>query len=56
MIFITDGSIDNEAALIEQVAGSIGQRRLFTVGIGASTQCIFYGIRGDDRQGDIYLY
>jgi Ca-activated chloride channel family protein len=41
VIFITDGSIDNEAALIEQVAGSIGQRRLFTVGIGAAPNAFF---------------
>ncbi len=41
VIFITDGSIDNEAALIEQIAGSIGQRRLFTVGIGAAPNAFF---------------
>ena len=41
VIFITDGSIDNEAALIEQVADSIGQRRLFTVGIGAAPNAFF---------------
>ena len=41
VIFITDGSIDNEAALIEQIAHSIGQRRLFTVGIGSAPNAFF---------------
>ena len=41
VIFITDGSIDNEAALIQQIARSIGQRRLFTVGIGAAPNAFF---------------
>ncbi len=41
VIFITDGSIDNETALIQQIAGTIGQRRLFTVGIGAAPNAFF---------------
>lgn len=33
-IFITDGSIGNEAALLEKIHASLGNTRLFTVGIG----------------------
>lgn len=41
VVFITDGSIDNETALIQQIARSIGQRRLFTIGIGSAPNAYF---------------
>ena len=41
VVFITDGSIDNETALIQKIANTIGQRRLFTVGIGSAPNAFF---------------
>ncbi len=36
VIFITDGAVDNEDALFNQIDSLLGQRRLFTVGIGSA--------------------
>ncbi|TDJ43382.1 MAG: marine proteobacterial sortase target protein [Gammaproteobacteria bacterium] len=36
VIFITDGAVGNEAALFRSIAGNLGDRRLFMVGIGAA--------------------
>lgn len=36
IIFITDGSVGNEAQLFEHIQAHLGERRLFTVGIGSA--------------------
>ena len=36
VIFVTDGSVGNEAALFEQISRELGDSRLFTVGIGSA--------------------
>lgn len=41
VVFITDGAIGNEAALFEEIAGTIGESRLFTVGIGSAPNSWF---------------
>jgi Ca-activated chloride channel family protein len=41
IIFITDGAVGNELALFEEISGSIGDNRLFTVGIGSAPNSWF---------------
>lgn len=41
VIFITDGAVNNELALMEKVKQSLGGQRLFTVGIGAAPNSYF---------------
>lgn len=41
VIFITDGAVSNELALMEKVQKSLGNQRLFTVGIGAAPNSYF---------------
>lgn len=36
VVFITDGSVGNEAELVEQIRSGVGAARLFTVGIGSA--------------------
>lgn len=36
IVFVTDGAVDNEAELFEQIALRLGDSRLFTVGIGSA--------------------
>ena len=43
IIFITDGSVGNEAELIRLIHDRIGGKRLFTVGIGAAPNAYFLG-------------
>jgi Ca-activated chloride channel homolog len=43
IIFITDGSVGNEAELIKLIHDRIGGKRLFTVGIGAAPNAYFLG-------------
>ncbi len=43
IIFITDGSVGNEAELIKLIHERIGGKRLFTVGIGAAPNAYFLG-------------
>ncbi|MEP6884175.1 MAG: marine proteobacterial sortase target protein [Gammaproteobacteria bacterium] len=43
IIFITDGSVGNEAELIGLIHDRIGAQRLFTVGIGAAPNAYFLG-------------
>jgi Ca-activated chloride channel family protein len=43
IIFITDGSVGNEAELIKLIHDRIGDKRLFTVGIGAAPNAYFLG-------------
>ena len=41
IVFITDGSVGNEAELIALIGRRIGAMRLFTVGIGAAPNAYF---------------
>jgi len=41
VIFITDGSVGNEAALFSNIHQQLGQARLFTVGIGSAPNSFF---------------
>jgi len=41
IVFITDGSVSNEAELIAMIHARIGGARLFTVGIGAAPNAFF---------------
>ena len=41
VIFITDGSVGNEAALFSKIAVKLGASRLFTVGIGSAPNSLF---------------
>lgn len=41
LIFITDGAVGNEAALFRNITRNLGDRRLFTVGIGAAPNSYF---------------
>ncbi len=41
VIFITDGAVGNEAALMAQIKNELGDARLFTVGIGSAPNSYF---------------
>ena len=41
VIFITDGAVGNEVALFEEISASLGDSRLFTVGIGSAPNSWF---------------
>jgi Ca-activated chloride channel family protein len=41
VVFVTDGAVDNEAAMFTLVDNLLGQRRLYTVGIGSSPNSYF---------------
>lgn len=41
IIFITDGAVGNERALMEQIKSGLGAARLFTVGIGSAPNSYF---------------
>lgn len=41
VVFITDGAVGNEAALFDQIQRQLGDRRLFTVGIGSAPNLHF---------------
>lgn len=41
IVFLTDAAISNEAALFDEIAGHIGEQRLFTVGIGSAPNSYF---------------
>lgn len=43
IVFITDGSVGNEDQLIRMIHERIGDKRLFTVGIGAAPNAYFLG-------------
>ena len=38
IIFVTDGSVGNESAVLQQVTWTRGSSRLFTVGIGSAPE------------------
>ncbi|MGZ8416414.1 MAG: marine proteobacterial sortase target protein [Methyloceanibacter sp.] len=41
VVFLTDGSVGNEAQLFEEIASNRGRSRLFTVGIGSAPNSFF---------------
>ncbi len=41
VVFLTDGAVGNEAELFEVIAGLLGERRLFTIGIGSAPNSYF---------------
>lgn len=41
VVFLTDGAVGNEDAILRLVHGSLGDRRLFTVGIGPAPNAFF---------------
>lgn len=41
VIFVTDGAVGNEAALMEQIKKTLGDARLFTIGIGSAPNSYF---------------
>jgi len=41
VVFLTDGAVGNEAELFEAIAGLLGERRLFTIGIGSAPNSYF---------------
>jgi Ca-activated chloride channel family protein len=41
VVFLTDGAVGNEAELFEVIAGLLGERRLFTIGIGSAPNSTF---------------
>lgn len=41
VVFITDGAVGNEKALFDTIADRLGERRLFTVGIGSAPNSHF---------------
>ena len=41
VVFITDGAVGNEAALFSEIESELGNRRLFTVGIGSAPNGYF---------------
>ena len=41
VVFLTDGAVGNEAELFEAIAGLLGNRRLFTIGIGSAPNSYF---------------
>jgi len=41
MVFITDGAVGNESALFERIRTGLGERRMFTVGIGSAPNMHF---------------
>lgn len=41
VIFVTDGAVGNEAALMAQIKQNLGKARLFTVGIGSAPNSYF---------------
>lgn len=41
ILFITDGSVSNEAELLQQISSNLKQQRLFTIGIGSAPNTYF---------------
>ncbi len=41
VVFLTDGAVGNEAALLELIRARVGDRRLFTIGIGSAPNAYF---------------
>ncbi len=41
IVFLTDAAVGNEAAVFDRIAAGLGQRRLFTIGIGSAPNDYF---------------
>jgi len=41
VVFLTDGAVGNEAALLDLIRARLGDRRLFTIGIGSAPNAYF---------------
>ena len=55
VVFITDGAVANEDALFGQIAASLGEARLFTVGIGSAPNSHFMRKAAEHGRGS-YTY
>ncbi len=56
LVFITDGSVSNEAELVAMIGQQIGEARLFTVGIGAAPNAWFmHGAAAAGRGSYTYI-
>lgn len=51
VVFITDGAVGNEIALFEEIAATLGDTRLFTVGIGSAPNSWFMRKAADFGRG-----
>lgn len=51
VVFLTDGSVSNEAALFAQIQAQLGGSRLFTVGIGSAPNSLFMTRAADTGRG-----
>ena len=51
VIFITDGAVGNEVSLFEEISASLGDSRLFTVGIGSAPNSWFMRKASDFGRG-----
>jgi Ca-activated chloride channel family protein len=51
IIFLTDGAVGNEAELFELVEKSLGEGRLFTIGIGAAPNSYFMAKAAESGRG-----
>ena len=55
VVFITDGSVGNEAELFKQIENTLGQSRLFTIGIGSAPNTWFMRRSAETGRGT-YTY
>ena len=55
VVFITDGSVGNEAELFKQIENTLGQSRLFTIGIGSAPNTWFMRRAAETGRGT-YTY
>lgn len=55
VVFITDGSVGNEAELFQQIKNTLGHSRLFTVGIGSAPNTWFMRRAAETGRGT-YTY
>ncbi|KTF19707.1 marine proteobacterial sortase target protein [Pseudoalteromonas sp. 10-33] len=51
VVFLTDGSVSNEAALFKNIQDKLGDSRLFTVGIGSAPNSFFMRRAADIGKG-----
>jgi Ca-activated chloride channel family protein len=55
VVFITDGAVGNEDALMNQIKANLGSTKLFTVGIGAAPNSYFMTEAAEQGKGS-YVY
>ena len=51
IVFLTDGEVSNEAAMMKAINSGLGDSRLFTVGIGSSPNSYFMSAAADIGRG-----